>query len=224
MILNKFKAIIPMKCHSERIPNKNLKELAGKPLFYWIINSIKKVEYIEKIIIDTDCDRIADTVLKYFDVKISIRPKKLRGDFISVNKIIEHIIKKDKEEFYIQTHATNPLLSPDTLISAIEFFIKHYDKYDSVFSVTRHQSRFYDSFGKAINHNIGELIRTQDISPLYEENSNFYIFSQASFMKTGSRIGEKPHMFEVNKIEAIDIDDMEDFLIAEAIMKMRNYE
>ncbi len=213
-------AIIPMKCHSERVPNKNIRDFAGKPLFYWILNTLKKIDRITKIIVDTDCEQIADMVLRYFDVVISMRPDNLKGDFVSVNKIIKNIIGNFDNEYFIQTHATNPLLKPETINSAIELYFKNTDKFDSVFSVTRYQSRFYDLSGNPINHNPAELIRTQDLSPLFEENSNFYIFSKQSFLKKELRIGDTPFMFEVNKLESVDIDDLFDFRIAESIMKI----
>ena len=107
---------------------------------------------------------------------------------------------------------TNPLLEAQTLNEAIEFYLKNKNKYDSVFSVTGYQSRFYFKNGEPVNHNPAELIRTQDLVPLFEENSNFYIFSKESFLKTNSRIGEKPFMFELIKTEAIDIDDLYDYI------------
>jgi N-acylneuraminate cytidylyltransferase len=201
------------------VPGKNIKMFAGKPLFFWIINTLKKVNYINEIIIDTDCEKIAEMVTNYFKVIISIRPEHLRGDFVSVNKIIEHTIKKYPNKYYIQTHVTNPLLEAQTLNEAIEFYLKNKNKYDSVFSVTGYQSRFYFKNGEPVNHNPAELIRTQDLVPLFEENSSFYIFSKESFLKTNSRIGEKPFMFELIKTEAIDIDDLYDFKIAESIKK-----
>jgi CMP-N-acetylneuraminic acid synthetase len=94
-------------------------------------------------------------------------------------------------------------------------------EFDSVFSVTRLQTRLYEENGKALNHDPNVLLRTQDLEPLFEENSNFYIFSKDSFSNTnGKRIGLKPWLFEVNKLEALDIDEEEDFLLAEAVQKL----
>jgi len=221
MIENIF-AIIPMKCHSERVKNKNIKLFNGKPLFYWIIKTLLEVKQVSQIVIDTDCEKIAKMVKNYFDIVISVRPENLRGDFVSVNKIIEHIIRKYPNDYYIQTHVTNPLLKAETLNKAIEFYMRNRGKYDSVFSVTRHQSRFYFKNGAPVNHNPKELIRTQDLDPLFEENSNFYIFSKDSFFRTKGRIGKKPFMFEISKTEAIDIDEPEDFFLAEAVMEAKN--
>ena len=88
-----------------------------------------------------------------------------------------------------------------------------------MFSVTKQQTRFYDKNVVAINHDPKKLIRTQDLEPWYEENSNLYLFTKESFKETGARIGKNPVLFETSKIESIDIDDIDDFNIAEAILK-----
>ena len=97
------------------------------------------------------------------------------------------------------------------------------EKFDSLFGATKVQTRFYDKDANPINHNPEELLRTQDLEPLYEENSNFYIFSKESFKNSNKkRIGIKPQIFEVNKLEAIDIDEPEDFILAELLYKNRD--
>ncbi len=214
----RFYAIVPAKEHSERVPNKNIRNFNGKPLFYWIINTLKKIEDIEKIILDTDSDKISDFVLKFFpDITINFRPEHLHGDFVSMNKIIENIlINYNDTNFFIQTHVTNPCLKKETIEKAIEIF-KIQNDYDSLFTVTKIQARLYDKDFNPLNHDPDELIRTQDLPQVYEENSCLYIFSRNSFFKNKSRIGRNPYLFEINKLEAIDIDTEEDFILAEKI-------
>ncbi len=215
-------ALLPMKGNSERVPRKNLKDFNGKPLFVHVLLTLIKSKYISKVIINTDSQQIADTAKSISDkVVIHQRPQEICGDFVSMNDIINYDIKKSGEEFFLQTHSTNPLLQTKTVNKAIEDFFNLSSNYDSIFSVTKLQTRLYWEDGKPINHNPNELLRTQDLPPVFEENSNFFIFSKESFKNSNNkRIGIKPKMFEVNKIEAIDIDEPEDFLIAEAIHKL----
>ena len=139
---------------------------------------------------------------------------------VSMNKIIEYDLKNSKSEIYVQTHSTSPLISIKSLDMAIQKMIKRKNQFDSIFSVTKTQTRFYDKNGNPLNHNPKELIRTQDLDPLFEENSGFYIFTKESFKKAkNKRIGLKPLMFEIDKIEATDIDDLCDFKMAEALYK-----
>ena len=111
---------------------------------------------------------------------------------------------------------TNPCLKKETIEKAIEIF-KIQNDYDSLFTVTKIQARLYDKDFNPLNHDPDELIRTQDLPQVYEENSCLYIFSRNSFFKNKSRIGRNPYLFEINKLEAIDIDTEEDFILAEKI-------
>lgn len=217
-------AFVPMKGNSERVPNKNLKDFNGRPLYHLIVKTLLQSKYITEVAINTDSDLIAADVKKYFPkVQIITRPEELRGDFVSMNKIIKHDMSVLNADFYIQTHSTNPLLKVQTLDKAIEKFMASREKFDSVFSVTKIQTRFYDKNGKPYNHNPEELLRTQDLEPLFEENSNFFIFSKKSFEEAGDkRIGNNPLMFEMDKLEAVDIDEPQDFEIAMAIEKIIN--
>lgn len=222
--MNKVTALLPMKGHSERVPNKNLKLFNGKPLYHSIVNQLILAKRINKIIVDTDSNNIIDDIkLNFKDIMVINRPEEIQGDFVSMNKIIEYDLTKSDGEYFIQTHSTNPLLKSVTINKAIEQFFNNIQKHDSLFSVTRVQTRFYDKDLNPINHNARELIRTQDLEPLYEENSNFYIFSKSSFKSAGNkRIGIKPNFFEINKLESIDIDNEEDFLLAEALNEKLN--
>lgn len=216
---NKVIALVPMKGHSERVPGKNMRSFCGRPLFHWIIMSLQNSNYISKIIINTDSQEIARNTLENFNnVEIVERPESIRGDSVPMNDIIAYDLSRTHGEHFLQTHSTNPLLNTHTIDKAIESYFKGLGMYDSLFSVTCHQARLYWQDGRPINHNPQELLRTQELPPVYEENSNLYIFSRKSFSQSGNRrIGLKPQMFEMDRLEAVDIDEETDFLLAEAI-------
>lgn len=216
--MKKFTALLPMKGHSERVPNKNIRDFSGKPLFYWVLDTLLECKSIDSIAIDTDSHKISQMAKSRGGSKVSIiqRPKNLMGDDVSMNKIIAHDLSVLDGDLFFQTHATNPVLKPSTIDNATKKYFLRLDKYDSVFSVTTHQTRLYSKDGKAINHNPSILIPTQDLDPIYEENSNFYIFSRSSFKSSGMRIGTTPQMYPMDKLEAIDIDTLDEFYIAES--------
>jgi N-acylneuraminate cytidylyltransferase len=219
----KVTLLLPMKGNSERVPNKNLKLFNGKPLFHAIIDELINSKHINKVIINTDSDLIAESAINTFQDFVSIhkRPKNIQGDFVSMNEIIKYDLNNSDSDIYIQTHSTSPLLSIKSLDAAIEKMISKATDFDSIFSVTKIQTRFYDKNGNPFNHDPKELLRTQDLEPLFEENSGFYIFTKESFKNAGyKRIGLRPLMFEIDKIEAIDIDEPSDFTIAETLHKL----
>jgi CMP-N-acetylneuraminic acid synthetase len=216
-------ALLPMKGHSERIPNKNFRSFAGSPLFHKIAAVLERSDYVKEIIINTDSDKIAEDALKHFPTtKIHIRPENLCGDFVPMNDIIAYDISQTDGEYFLQTHSTNPLLTLTTLERAIEDYFASLQQFDSLFSVTRIQSRLFWESGDPVNHNPEELLRTQDLPPLFEENSNIFLFSSTSFKAAGNkRIGLKPKMFVMDKLEAIDIDEEDDWVMAETLYKRR---
>jgi CMP-N-acetylneuraminic acid synthetase len=223
--MTKIIALLPMKGNSERVPNKNLKNFCGNPLYHYVLNSLLKSKHINQVIINTDSEAIKRDVINNFkdNVIIHDRPLEIQGDFISMNKVIEDDLLKSDADIYLQTHSTNPLLSTNSIDKAIDLMIspESNNQFDSIFSVTKIQTRLYNEKGEPFNHNPEQLIRTQDLPPLFEENSNFYIFTKESFKRNGDkRIGKNPKFFEIDKIEAIDIDEKQDFIIAEALYKL----
>jgi len=215
-----LKALLPMKGTSERVPNKNMSDFDGAPLYHAVMRSLLASKYIENVVINTDSETIAKDAKEHFGDKVIIidRPEAIQGGHVSMNVIIDYDLKQLEGEHFLQTHSTNPLLRTETIDRAIETYFKNLEKHDSLFGVTKVQTRFYDKDAKPVNHNPEELLRTQDLEPLYEENSNFYIFSKEAFENSNKkRIGITPQIFEVNKLEAVDIDEPEDFKLAELL-------
>ncbi|MCI0552916.1 MAG: acylneuraminate cytidylyltransferase family protein [Anaerolineae bacterium] len=213
-------ALVPMRHHSQRVSGKNYRLLAGKPLFHHIIETLLAVPEISEIAVDTDSEQVMDGLRQHFpQVKNINRPEHLRADDVPMNDILIHDTDQVQADFYLQTHSTNPLLKPETVSRAIKLLITNYPTYDSLFSVTRLQTRLYNQQGQAINHNPGELIQTQDLPPVYEENSCLYIFNRENLLAKRHRISDHPLMFEINADEAWDIDEELDFEICDFLLK-----
>lgn len=212
-------ALVPMRHHSQRVPEKNFRTLGGKPLFHHILLTLMEVPELDGIYVDTDSPVIKAGIEATFPtVTVIDRPEDLCADDMSMNRIIAHDQCVIKADFYLQTHSTNPLLKSETISKAVQVFLENKYEFDSLFSVTRLQTRLYDQSGKAINHKPGELIQTQDLPPLYEENSCIYLFTEAGLKKAGHRIGTSPYLFEIDHKEAWDIDTLLDFEIVDYLM------
>ena len=218
----KIAALVPMRHHSQRVPGKNYRDLAGKPLFHHIIETLQAVPEVDIIVVDTDSQIIMDGLAENFpEVRVIARPEHLCEDDRPMNDILLYDTEQVDADFYLQTHSTNPLLRSVTVSAGIRAFLEAYPAKDSLFSVTRHQARFYARNGKAINHNPRELIQTQDLPPVYEENSCIYLFSRENLIKFNHRVGKNPLMFEIPTLEAVDIDEESDFVIADILMRKR---
>jgi len=217
-----IKALLFMKGFSERVPKKNIKPLCNRPLLHWILDTLKQCRYIDEIVLNTDDPEIARLATDHFDVTIHMRPEYLLTITSNeASQIMAHDLTITEGEYFLQTHSTNPLLKPDTIDRAVESYFETLDKNDSLFSVTPLQKRFFREDGQAVNHDPQNMIKTQELPFLYEENSCIYIFSRKAFKKTGNRIGQSPKMFSMDPYESVDIDEPIDFSIAEALMEER---
>ncbi len=215
-------ALVPMRHNSERVPGKNYRLFAGKPLYHYIVESLSACPHISQIVIDTDSPVIKEDVAKQFPTVILIdRPEHLRAGTTAMNEVLLYDVNKVRADYYLQTHSTNPLLRPVTISRAIESFLENFPNYDSLFSVTPVNMRLWDQHRSPINHDPHVLLRTQDLPPLYEENSCLYIFYRKTLIEQRNRIGERPFMFELDPVEACDIDEELDFQIAEFLYQKR---
>jgi CMP-N-acetylneuraminic acid synthetase len=217
----KLVALLPMKAHSERVKSKNFREFAGKPLYRWILDTLLSLPVVDLVVINTDAREILRESGLVESDRLMIRDRKpeLRGDFVSMNLILADDVDNIGADSYLMTHTTNPLLTGRAISEAVARFDegRKAGSADSLFSVTKRQTRFYRADGSAVNHDPNNLIRTQDLEPWFEENSSLYLFTAESFRTMNARIGAKPILFEISKLEGADIDDGEDWQIAEAI-------
>jgi CMP-N-acetylneuraminic acid synthetase len=210
-------AFVPMRHSSERVPGKNYRPFNGVPLFHRIVSTLLAVARITKVVIDTDSPTVKEQAADVFpSVTVIDRPAHLLGGHVPMTEVLRYDAEQVTSEWYLQTHTTNPLLRPQTIDAALDRMESEVADHDSLFSVTRWQTRLYASDGTPINHDPDVLLRTQDLPPVYEENSNLYVFTAAQ-IAAGRRIGKRPILFEIDPLEAVDIDVETDFMLAEAL-------
>jgi CMP-N-acetylneuraminic acid synthetase len=211
----KIVALLPMKANSVRVEGKNFREFCGKPLFRWILDTLLEVDAIDQIIINTDARHILveNGLVDTDRITIRDRNSEICGDHVSMNLVLADDLANVPADLYLMTHTTNPLMSADTVRSAIAAFTdaKAADQADSLFTVDKVQTRLYRADCSPVNHDPDNLIPTQNLEPWFEENSNLYIFTSESFAKTNARIGSHPMMFEGPFFESVDIDTPADW-------------
>ena len=135
-----------------------------------------------------------------------------------MNEILLNDTSQVEADFFLQTHSTNPILSTETVSRAVQTFLAGYPGHDSLLSVTRLQTRLYDQHGRALNHDPNVLLQTQDLPPVFKENSCIYIFTRENLFRRRNRIGDRSLLFEIGADEAWDIDEELDFAIADFLL------
>jgi CMP-N-acetylneuraminic acid synthetase len=225
MKLERIVALVPMRHHSERVPGKNYRLLAGKPLYQHIINTLLACPEIDQVVVDTDSPIIMDGLAEQYPADIDHpaivileRPEHLRAGTIPMNEVLLYDTSRVPGDLYVQTHSTNPLLRPQTVSRAIQALRAQFPTYDSLFGVTRMQVRLWDQLSRPVNHNPAILLRTQDLPPTFMENSCLYLFTRQNLEARRNRLGDRPLMFEIGSPEAWDIDDELNFSIADFLL------
>jgi CMP-N-acetylneuraminic acid synthetase len=213
-------AIVPMRHDSERVRGKNYRSFAGRPLYVHVISMLTECRLVDRIVVDTDSPVILEGVASTFpDVILLERPEGLRSGHTSMNDVLINAVSRLEGTFFLQTHSTNPLLTAATVDRAVERFLAGYPSKDSLMSVTRVQRRFWDDQARPVNHDANVLLRTQDLPPMYEENSCIYLFARDSLVSRRNRVGERPLLFEIDAREAWDIDDELGFRVGELLLE-----
>jgi len=214
-------ALLIIKSRSVRVPGKNFRPLGGRPLFRWVIDTLLGMGEIDRVVIDTDAREalIAAGLAESERLRLRDRRPALRGDDVTANALLADLLPEVPARLYLMTHVTNPFLSASAVRAALAAFAaaRAEGSADALVAVTEHRARFYLAGGAPLNHDPADLRPTQEVAPLLEDNSNLYLFTPESFGRTGRRDGARPLLFRTPRHESLDIDDEEDWLLAERI-------
>ena len=205
--------MIPIKLNNQRVPGKNLKQFDdGTPLITFIQKALLNSNQLDEIYVYCSDEKVKDYLLP--GIQFLQRPSYLDSDDRNCNDIIREFIKKVDASIYCVSHATGPFTtgaSIDACISKVKT-----GNFDSAFLAKRMQE-FLWSNGTALNFDIQNFPRTQDLPPIFSEAPGAYVFTKETFLKYDRRVGVKPYIHEISEIESRDVDYPEDFAIANAI-------
>ncbi len=211
----KITAIMPIKLQNERCPGKNIRILGTKPLLQYELDNLKETELCDSI--SVYCSD--EAVIPYLPENVNFiqRPVFLDLPISNFNQIFDSFIRIVKADIYVYAHATAPFITVETMKQCINA-VKS-GKYDSAFCAVKLQDYLWQD-GKPLNFDASNLPRTQDLKPIYQETSGIYVFTRSVYEKYRRRIGKEPFIKELSVKEAIDIDNPEDFDLAEALVNI----
>jgi CMP-N-acetylneuraminic acid synthetase len=211
----KVTAVVPIKLNNERLPGKNLKMLGDRPLIQYILHTLTSIPLINSVYVYCSDERICDFLPP--QVRFLKRPEFLDLPSSNFNQIFDSFISEVESEIYVYTHATAPFLRAETIVECIEEVKR--GKYDSAFTVSKIQDFLWMN-GEPLNFDVSDTPRSQDLPPIYRETSGVYVFTRESYVATHARIGKHPYMKEVSFRESVDINNPEDFELAEKLLNM----
>ena len=209
----KVTAFVPMKLNNRRLPQKNTKRFTnGKPLCSYILSTLLEIDKIDEVYVYCSNPEIKEFIPN--KVKFLQRSESLDKDTTSMTEVLTCFTKEVPADIYVMTHTTAPFISKESIQKGLESVVS--GKYDSSFAAKKLQD-FLWMEGKPFNYTLDNIPRTQDLQPIYEETSGFYIYTHDVMTELHRRIGENPFIVEIGEIESIDIDEAEDFIIADAV-------
>ena len=206
-------AFVPIRLNSQRVEGKNLRELGGRPLMTYLLQTLTEVENIDQVYVY--CSN--PSIVEYLPagVKFLQRDEQLDSNTTLGEQIYDAFTREVDADIYILAHATSPFIRPATIADAVAHVES--GEYDSAFSAERVQTfAWWD--GKPLNYTLEHVPRTQDLEPVFVETSAFFVFERDVWRTKRRRIGERPYMAVTDRIESMDIDNPDDFLLAEAIV------
>lgn len=210
----KIVAFIPIKLNNQRLPGKNTMLLNGKPLCSYIFKTVEQVKQINEKYVFCSDEAIKPYLtpsLKFLKRDHSLDSFKTKG-----LDIIKSFVNMIDADIYVLTHVTQPFTKSESIQNALDKVMS--GEYDSAFSALKLQDYMWCK-NKPINYNLKDIVRTQDLEPIFMETGAFFIFTKQVIKQYGQRIGIKPYISEISQFEAIDIDDKEDFDMAQAVCK-----
>lgn len=217
----KILALVPIKEHSTRIPNKNTKDLAGKPMMAYILETLKKVKRLDRIVVSTESKKVAEIAKKYGAEVPFVRPVSLTLDNVITHSVVKHAVEElEKKENYIPdyvllVYTTSPLLKVERIEEAIDIALDRDS--DAVFSGTYDKGHYWrEAVGGWTRFYPITSKNSQFQEPLVKENGAICLVKMSLLKK---QLGaDKSDVLIMEKDENIDVDYPEDFAEVEAIL------
>ena len=206
-------AFVPIRLNIQRVEGKNLRLLGGRPLMTYLLSSLAAAKNIDEVYVYCSNPAIQEYLPE--GVRFLKRDERLDSNTTLGEEIYDAFTSEVDADIYILAHATSPFIRTATIEDAVARVES--GEYDSAFSAERVQT-FAWWEGKPLNYSLEHVPRTQDLEPVYVETSAFFLFQRDVWRTLHRRIGERPYTAVTDRIESMDIDNPDDFLLAEAIV------
>jgi len=218
---NNVIAMVPVRAGSTRVPNKNTRPFGGTSLLQLKLKLLKNIENIKQIVVSTDCEKTADIAMKE-GAKVQWRNEYYAGSEVTNDQHWFYIAQTTPGDIVFLAQVTSPLLRVSSMQSALNSFLDG-GTHDSINSVSA-EKKFLWKNSKPINYDIDVTPKSQDLPEIFSLNFAITIIARDKMMERKNVVGSKPKFFELDKIEALDVDDLIDFKIAELMFQEKGIE
>ncbi len=211
-----IKALIPVRSGSKRVQNKNIRPFADSNLLEIKIKQLQRINNLDGIVVNSNDDTMLD-IARSNGVEAVKRDEYYAGDNVT-NEMYKNIAENCPCDVIMYTNVTSPLISDETIIKCINLYREKDDSFDSI-NTANFVKEFLWLDGKPINYDPNHTPKSQDLPDIAALNFAINIIERDNLIKRKHYIGSKPYLYIVDRVEAIDIDDMIDFEFAEFMYK-----
>ncbi len=211
-------ALIPLRGGSKSIPLKNIKPFAGHPLCYWTIKAAQDCSLIDEVWVSTDHPQIKDICLS-LGTKVIDRPAELATDTASTESVMLHFMQNLDFDILVTLQATSPFTTSLDLDEAIKLFKQR--KYDSLLSAVSWKRFFWNTNNEPVNYDPYNRPRRQEFEGWLMENGAFYLTKRQILEKYQNRLGGRIGIYTMDPQSSVEIDELEDWIVAEHLFQKK---
>lgn len=201
--------------------NKNTKTLAGRHLINYSLNLLNRIPLLDDIVVFSSNTKVLNYINSDLEYTFLKRPEYLDDNDVSIEDIINEFLKVTDVDVIVLLHPNSPFLQLNTIIDCITKVQS--GEYDSAFTAYKYQ-KFAWFNGKPLNYSLSKPTpKLKELEPVILEQASLYVFTKKLFTNLSRRVGDKVYIKYINHFEGHDINDDEDFEIAELIINSGMY-
>lgn len=218
----KISALVAARSGSQRVPNKNIRPFAGSTLLDIKIEQLKRIPNINEIVVNSNDPEIL-SIAKKHEVKVCLRDQYYASNTVSMSEVYKNMAENMDCDVIVYANCTNPIIKDKTIFDIVEYYKEHNAEYDSVNSAHLIKEFMFRN-NKPINYDLKHQPRSQDLPEISALNFAVNVLSKETMISCMNVVGNTPFIYNINSVEATDIDDPLDFFIAEELYRSENFQ
>lgn len=213
----KISALIAARSGSVRVQNKNIRPFAGSTLLEVKIEQLKRISNIEEIVVNSNDDEILKIAERCGAIPC-VRDPYYASNTVSMSDVYRNMAENMNCDVIVYANCTNPVIKDETIFNLVEYYKNHCDEFDSVNSAHLVKEFLWQD-NLPINYDLRNQPRSQDLPNISALNFAVNVLSRETMIEGKNVVGKKPFIYNIDQIEATDIDNPIDFFLAEQIYK-----
>ncbi len=213
----RVKALVAVRSGSVRVKNKNIRPFAGSSLLEIKLEQLKRIKELDGIIVNSNDEEMLK-IASRMGCETVLREPYFASNYVSMSEVYQNMAEHTDTDIIAYCNVTNPLIKDETISGAIRMYLEHSDPYDSLNTAHLIKEFLFEN-NKPINYELGNQPRSQDLPDIAALNFAVNVLERKTMIQNKNVVGNHPHIFFIDEVEATDIDNAIDFEFAEYYYK-----